>query len=404
MKPDWTLPVRELRYALAFLGVAAGLGLLLRSFPIFEMPFSYRYLVHAHSHVMLLGWIYLALQAAITALLLPGAGTSRQYRYIRAGVLISVTGMLCTFPFTGYAPASIFFSTLFLFVSYGYLAFFLKQASPATRRLPGFRLVRAGLWYMAVSSVGPWALGAIMATLGPASVWYRMAIYFYLHFQYNGWMVLAVAGLFLHVWEQHGSVMPPQTFRRIFRLLHAGIILTFLLSTLWAEPPGWVYLAGGAGAVLQGIALWQLFRWLRGRPRPDGLNAWRRSLLAMAAGMLAIKVLLQGLSAFPYASRLAVTYPDFIIGYLHGTFLGVVNLYIFVLVDWKGWLRIGQAPGILYLTGFALSEGILFYRGCCGWLGLRPFAGHQEVLWAGSLLLFTALAWMLVRNLGPGRA
>lgn len=404
MKPDWIHPERDLRAALAFLVAAAGFGLLLRAFPLFELPFTYKYLVHAHSHVMLLGWMYLALQTAVTALMLKGAASPRPYRFLRAGVLWTVAGMLCTFPFTGYAPVSILFSTLFLFVSYGYLAFFLKQASPDTRHLPSFHFVRAGLWYMAASSLGPWALGAIMATLGPTSLWYRMAVYFYLHFQYNGWIFMALAGVVIRLWEQNGSMMPSGTFRRIFGLLNAGIILTFVLSTLWAEPPGWFHVIGGIGAILQGLGIWQLFRWFQGTPRPAGFGAIHRSLAAWGGFLLGIKVLLQAISAFPLASRLAVTYPDFIMGYLHGTFLGVINLFLFMLADWQGWIKIGHAPGALYLIGFFLTEGLLFYRGFSGWLGLTRFSGHPEALWAGSLLLFIALGWLLVRNIGKNGA
>lgn len=392
-----------MRYALAFLVVAAGVGLFLRAFPLFELPFAYKYLVHAHSHVMLLGWMYFALQTAITALLLPGGANPRPYRRLRAGVLLTVTGMLCTFPFTGYAPVSILFSTLFLLVSYGYLAFFLKKAPPGIRQLPSFRLARAGLWYMAASSLGPWALGAIMATLGQGSVWYRMAIYFYLHFQYNGWIFMALAGLILRLWELNGAIMPRGTFRTAFRLLNTGVILTFFLSTLWAEPPGWFHVIGGIGAVVQGLGLWQLFRWLRGCPPPYGFRAPQRFMAALAGAMLGIKVLLQAASAFPFASRLAVTYPDFIIGYLHGTFLGVINLLLFMLLDWQGWAKIGRRPLVIYLTGFFLTEGLLFYRGGCGWWGLRPFPGYQEALWAGSLLIFMALGWMLANNLGKNK-
>ena len=47
--------------ALVYFVLAAGLGCVLRFFRVFEIPVTYKFIVHAHSHVALLGWVYLAL-------------------------------------------------------------------------------------------------------------------------------------------------------------------------------------------------------------------------------------------------------------------------------------------------------------------------------------------------------
>lgn len=403
MSPDRTFLKADLRVALGFFALAAALGLVLRSYPLFEIPFTYKYLVHAHSHLILLGWVYLALQALITSQMLPHVAGSRAYRRIRWGVLISVTGMLGTFPVTGYAAASIFFSTLFLFVSYGFLAFFVKNSLPEARHRPSYRLVRAGLWYMALSSLGPWALGAIMATLGPTSVWYRMAVYFYLHFQYNGWMVLALAGLFLYWYEQSGAFMPRKAFRRLFLLLNLGVVFTFLLSTLWAEPPLVAHGLGALGALLQLAALVWLVRWLGRQPLPPGMNPFHKHLTEVALLMLGVKLVLQLLSALPWATRLAMAFPDLIIAYLHGTFLGVISLVLLVLLAQWGGLKLGRGWITLYLLGFLATEALLVYRGLCGWLETLPFEATPAGIWAGSLLLFAGVLGIWLQSLKAER-
>lgn len=403
MSPDRTFLKTDLRVALGFFALAAALGLVLRSYPLFEIPFTYKYLVHAHSHLVLLGWVYLALQALITSRMLPHAAGSRQYRRIRAGILVSVAGMLITFPVMGYAPASIFFSTLFLFVSYGFLAFFLKNTHPEARVRPSYRLVRAGLWYMALSSLGPWALGAIMATLGPTSVWYHMAVYFYLHFQYNGWMVLALAGLFLFWYEQNGAIMPGRAFRLLFVLLNLGVVLTFFLSTLWAEPPLMLHAFGALGALLQIAALGWLVRWLARQPLPPGLGPFHKHLVDVAVLLLAVKLALQLLSALPGATRLAVAFPDLIIAYLHGTFLGVISLLLLVLLSCWGGLKPGRGWITLYLLGFLATEALLVYRGLCGWMESLPFEATPASIWTGSLLLFAGLLGIWLQNLKADR-
>lgn len=51
----------HIQIAVIYFLVAALLGLLLRSYPIFAFDFNYRFVVHAHSHIALLGWVYVAL-------------------------------------------------------------------------------------------------------------------------------------------------------------------------------------------------------------------------------------------------------------------------------------------------------------------------------------------------------
>ena len=76
---------------------------------------------------------------------------------------------------------------------------------------------------------------------------------------------------------------------------------------------------------------------------------------------------MQALSNLPYFSKITYTYLDFVIGYLHLTFLGIVTLTILVFLNNfkiillpKIWIRI-------YLLGFITSEILIFYKGICIW-------------------------------------
>jgi len=51
-------------------------------------------------------------------------------------------------------------------------------------------------------------------------------------------------------------------------------------------------------------------------------------------------MLLQLLTAFPYFANLAATFLDFTVGYLHWTFLGVVTIALFFLLDYFKLMRI----------------------------------------------------------------
>lgn len=87
-----------------------------------------------------------------------------------------------------------------------------------------------------------------MTQFGSDSVWYKIAIYFYLHFQYNGWFFMALIGVLLWTLEGKGIKLPNRILKRIYILLNLAIITTFLLSILWIKDmPKWIYAIGGMG-------------------------------------------------------------------------------------------------------------------------------------------------------------
>lgn len=395
-----SFPVYHVKIALGYFLVAAILGGILRLFHWQPLPITYKFMVHTHSHIALLGWVYMALTLLICRSVLQEALPAKWYRLLFWGTQGCLLGMLFSFPFQGYALVSIIFSTLFLLVSYAFAGAFLFFCPAEVRRLYSYRYLRVALWYMVLSSLGPWALGIIMNTLGPASPWYRNAVYFYLHFQYNGWMLMALLGLFFHVAEQRRLVFEGWQYLWVYRFLNAGILLSFFLSILWNNPPAYAYLLAGLGAGLQALAFGLLFVLCYSHSaRLRGIFSrlqWR--LLVFTALLLAIKVLLQLLTAFPYFADLAARIPELVIGYLHGTFLGVVSLWLFVLLDYYNLVRIPRYALGVYLLGFALTEILIFYKGVAAWQGLLPFEEYHKVLALAGLLIPLALTGWFFRK------
>lgn len=391
---------QHLRIAMIYFGIAAALGLMLRSFPIFSFDFNYRYMIHGHSHIALLGWVYVALTTLLHYCFVEKNTSNRTYGRIFWGTQGTLVGMLLTFPFQGYALFSIIFSTLFLIVSYIYVYHFWNNVDSRFKQSQSLRCVKAALVYLVISSLGPWALGAIMSTLGAQSIWYRLSIYFYLHFQYNGWMVLALVGLFLFALEQKGHIISQKNFVRLFQAINIGIALTFFLSTLWTEPSFCLYLLAGLGAMIQIYAylfLWQLTK--KGMAKLSLLH-WQNQLLRTVVALMCIKMLLQLLTALPYFSRMAATYLDFTIGYLHLTFLGVVSVGLFFFMDCYGLFRIAKRSYLLYFLGFLLTESLIFYKGFTAWQEWDVFSGYASILAICSLFIFFGLLILLVQNLG----
>ena len=384
----------HIHIALGYFIVAAFLGVLLRSFHSLEIPINYKFIVHGHSHIALLGWVYMALTTLLYMLFLAHKDLVLKYRRIFWFTQVTLMGMLVTFPFQGYALFSIIFSTLFLFASYWFFWFFRKHVRPEIKKSGSYQCINAALWYMVISSMGPWVLGAIMKTLGAGSIWYRLAIYFYLHFQYNGWMIFALLGLLLFVFEKQGIAMPKRMFQRFFLSMNGGIILTYSLSTLWMQPSAIFYLLGGIGALLQLVALIVLIRFMRGHLNDIGFTGFQLKILRAVALLLFVKLGLQAVSSIPYFANLASTILDFTIGYLHLTFLGVVTLGIFLFLDYFGILKIPKTSLMLYVIGFVLTEGLIFYKGMAAWWRLGIFDGYFEVLALASFLILISLVTM----------
>ena len=391
----------HINLALGYFIIAALLGVLLRSFHSIEIPVNYKFIVHTHSHIALLGWVYMGLTTLLYKLFLAKKGLELKYRRIFWFTQFTLVGMLVTFPFQGYALFSIIFSTLFLLASYWFAGFFIRYVPASYKKTNSYKCVKFALWYMVLSSLGPWTLGAIMNTLGTESIWYRLSIYFYLHFQYNGWMILGLLGVFIYVLERNEIEIPKVTFNRFFWWINLGIVLSFFLSTLWTKPHIFLYIIGGLGAIFQIMAFGILL--LLGISCKEKLFQFltplQKSLLSMVTVLVGIKILLQLLTVFPYFADLTVSITDFTIGYLHWTFLGVVTIGLMLFLDYFKLLQLSRRAYYLYLCGFLLTETLIFTKGIIAWQGLSLFNGYFEVLAFGSFLIPLSLIFVLVANI-----
>ncbi|MCB0446175.1 MAG: hypothetical protein KDD03_01425, partial [Gelidibacter sp.] len=161
--------------------VAASMGLVLRYVFIQPLSLNFRFLTHGHSHVAMLGWVYLMLYLLIVHHFIPDKKPI--YNRLFWITQLAVVGMMISFPLQGYAAISISFSTLHIFCSYYFVR--LVWQHHKTTSLPARYLLKACLLFMLLSTIGVWCLGPAVATLGQTSAFYQIAIQFFLHFQFN---------------------------------------------------------------------------------------------------------------------------------------------------------------------------------------------------------------------------
>ncbi|MGV3657685.1 MAG: hypothetical protein ACO1NX_07010, partial [Chitinophagaceae bacterium] len=247
---------------------------------------------------------------------------------------------------------SIIFSTLSVIAGY-YLVVVLWQALKGMPSKTAYLFLKAGLFYLAISAIGPFATGPLIAMGKTGTPIYHNSIYFYLHFQYNGWFTFAVLALLYRQLEHREQMAHGKT---VFRLFNLACIPAFALSVLWNQPSIIYYLIGGVAALLQLVALIYLCK-------DAGLlktsHQWLQHLLLAALVAFALKLVLQALSAFPLIADIAYHYRNFVIAYLHLMLLGVITVFAMATVFQHFYIRqsLNIRIGLLFFfTAFVFTQ------------------------------------------------
>lgn len=320
-----------LRYSsipLFFLALAACIGLILRFHFISPLPWvTYPYWLHAHSHLMFLGWITNVLYLAFVIHFLPTPG--KRYRTLFFAIQFLLVGMLISFPLQGYGVVSISLTTLHTF-GICLFAWWLYQDTQSSKYRTSLSFAKMSLFFFILSAFGPFSLGVLTANGLGHTEWYYSAIYFYLHFQYNGVFIFGCLSLFFHLLEERHLLFHIQHAKRGGLLLFAASFPTYALSVLWTSPELIINILGFLGATLQLISAFYL--WISIKPVLPALlkkhEKPAKVLLGSVALAYGLKLLLQLLSALPTVALLAYSLRNYIIAYLHLVLVGVITFFI----------------------------------------------------------------------------
>lgn len=314
------------RFAFLNLFLVAAVGVVLRSFPfISSFPLDYKNLLHGHSHFAFGGWVMPILLALVMKNFpeLTERIGYHHWRNVAMLMLASAYGMLIAFPLQGYQAVSIFFSTLSL-VSAFYWAVVSWNAMREVEMKTSDKFLKWGFIYFAISAIGPFATGPIMV-MDLGKNLYFDAIYFFLHFQYNGFFSFVVLALLYKMMEKKGVINGSRTFV----LFNASCIPTYVLSALWHQPSVVFNIVGGIAALLQITGLFYLLKDIR-KVRWD--RNWTNYLVKLSVVAFILKLFLQVVSALPFFALMAYSYRNFVIAYLHLVLLGFITLFAFAKV------------------------------------------------------------------------
>jgi hypothetical protein len=217
---------------------------------------------------------------------------------------------------------------------------------------------------------------------------YYNAVYFYLHFQINGWFSFAVLALLYRCLEDTGFRAQSHA---AFQLFHIACVPAYFLSVLWNSPGVVFNIIGGAAALLQVAALVFMLK--------DIKSLTLTGLMKLAMTAFVIKICLQLASALPSVATMAYENRNFVIAYLHLALLGFISLFLFSFFYKKYPLQniAVQAGTGLFLVSFISTELllVLFSLGNVLDFGIKYY---YELL-HGCSLLFPAGLLMIVLSI-----
>lgn len=389
------------RVALINFLIAACMGVLLRLAFAVELPWlDFRYFVHAHSHVAMLGWLYIALIFLLSRTFLSEEKISRPfYRTNLILTQIAVLGMMISFPLQGYSYWAIGFASAHAILSYLFCIRFLKdmQASGVTGLF-----LKASITFLILSTLALWAMPVIIANGYQGKAIYYMAVQFYLHFQFNGWFIFAGMALFLHQIESAGISFTKRYTKWFFQLLVLSCLLTFALAVAWSNPSALVFTINGFGVLLQLAALVLFIIFLRQIfPNLKQIaSGWPLKLLTISLVCFITKILVQTAVVFPFIATISYTIRNYVIGFIHLILLGAMTLFILSEAIRKGYLLTrtqGLSQGLYFiLIGFIGSEFILFMQGTLIWAEMGFLPLYYEALTFVSAFIPLGLILLLV--------
>jgi len=353
-----------IRISLFNLFIVAFLGVLMRYKISFEFPLLHqKNIQHAHSHFAFAGWVTQTLFFLLVNYLDKRnlkINVFKRYKKLLLLNLICAYGMLISFTINGYDFISIFFSTASIFISFFFAIYFYKDLKVLNTNKIVTNWFKAALFYNIISSFGTFYLAYMMASKNFNQDLYLSSIYYYLHFQYNGWFILACFGLFFDYFKISSS-----KFLVLFQKITIWTCIPiYVLSLLWLKIPSSIYFISIIAISIQTI-FWFLFLF-KVKKNISLKKHFLNLILKFVLFSISIKFILQTLSTIPALSKFAFGTRPVIIAYLHLVLLAIITLSLLFLLADEFLLNNQKKIKIsltIFSSGVLLNETLLATQG-----------------------------------------
>lgn len=391
-----------IKFSLLNLLLVATLGLLMRYKIAFELPFIHqKNIQHSHSHFAFAGWVSQTLIILMVHFLSKQKVSINLEKYKKVFIanLVCAYIMLFSFIFQGYGLISILFSTLSIFVSFWFAFLYFKDLKLVSNNALAKNWFKAALFFNVISSFGTFALAYMMATKNLPQDYYLSSIYFYLHFQYNGWFWFACVGLFIN--QLTPSLIIEKANKTIFIWFFISCIPAYLLSVLWLKLPIWIYSIAVVSSVLQVLAWIKFMKVIIPNfIKNFSLAPFFKWIYISIIACISIKFLLQLGSTIPVVGDLAFGFRPIVIAYLHLVLLAIISGFLLVYLFTNQLViennNIKKALA-LFIIGIFLNELVLAVQGIASF-SYTIIPNANEMLFGVAIILFFGAFRMFYLN------
>ncbi|MEO9257724.1 MAG: hypothetical protein ABI207_05040 [Crocinitomicaceae bacterium] len=370
-------------------------GLIMRYKIAFPFPYlDQKNLQHAHSHFAFIGWVSLLLMVLMIRVIRKKTTEKNlnQLNFILFIHLLCAYALLISFTLSGYGVTSIVLSSVTIFISFAFAIIYFR-AIRDIKDLDCKNWFIAALIFLVISSIGTFYLSYITATRQMTEHGYLASIYWYLHFQYNGWFFFACAGLFVDSLQK--THLKIKSLNSIFWMLAISCIPAYGLSVLWLNLDTWIYIIVCIAAIVQFYAIVKfLIEISRVKFFSTIIHSPLMKFMVIFIGFsLLLKFTLQLGSTVPAIAKFAFGFRPIVIAYLHLVFLAFTSLFLVSYLYLNNLLRFNKTAtaGILMLSiGVILNEFVLGLQGIAS-LTYTPVPYSNETLFGITVLLFVSL-------------
>lgn len=383
--------------------VVALAGVTMRYKINFSLPVvNQKYLMHGHSHFAFVGWVAVALMTLMVRYLIRNKVETnyKKYHWVLMADVIASYAMFVSFIIQGYAFWSITFSTITILVSYFFIFFYWKDLNKVHDAGFSRAWQKAALLLWAFSSLGAFMLAYLMANRIMIQDLYFSAVYFFMHFQYNGWFLFVCFGVFFSYMHRLGLFRIGLLSKRLFVIMAITVVPTYFLSILWMRLPLTLHWIANISAILQLLVLLYFFRILSvvKNSKTMHLNWSTKWLWLLASVAFILKIILQMLSTMPFLSHFAFGFRPVVIGYLHLSFVGIISLFILGYINefihrFRG--RVSGIGAVVFVSGFIVQEIMLMLQGLEA-MNVEPIRLANIILYYCAILMAVGLIWITI--------
>lgn len=391
-----------LKFSLINLFVVALLGTLMRYKIGFDFPFFVqKHLLHSHSHFAFSGWISHTLMVLMVYYLKNKIAEISIPKYTRLIIanLVCSYGMLIFFIIQGYGFWSITFSTLSIIVSYFFAYAFIKDLKKIPEEASKKWFWGALIFYV-LSSLGTFFLAYTLASKNFMYNPYLASVYYYLHFQYNGWFFFACMGLLTDFLKPDNS--ENRLFNKAFWLLFISTFVTYSLSVLWLKMPQWLYVLTVVFSVVQFVVWLRLLFYIIAKKAPmlKSQPVFLQNILKFVGFCVSMKFLFQMVSVIPSLSQFVFGVRTIIIAYLHLILLAIITLFLLYYIYTNKFLALNKSIKngiILFAIGVFLNELVLGIQGMSAF-GYILIPNINIYLFGVAVILLISSGWIALKS------